>query len=56
MDNEDQLAMVIGHEMAHAIMLHAVSMVCLTNQTFLTLLHSKQPKFHRVLAVLSAVG
>ena len=24
-DNKDQLAMVIGHEMAHALMLHAVS-------------------------------
>ena len=23
-NNEDQLAMVIGHEMAHALMLHAV--------------------------------
>lgn len=24
-DNQDQLAMVVGHEMAHALMLHAVS-------------------------------
>ena len=26
-NNEDQLAMVIGHEMAHALMLHAVSYI-----------------------------
>lgn len=30
MDNEDQLAMVIGHEMAHAVMLHAAEQLSYT--------------------------